>query len=137
MGVWSAEHITTAHTDKALLFRSLHSSAGGYGQDAAGVAETVTRVVEAGAAGIDVEDGTRPSSELRARLTAARAAADRVDVSLFLNARTHSYLIGLGDPAVRLKNTLERAGRRPTLSALSPTARRAPQGGILPVWVTS
>ncbi|MFE7546740.1 isocitrate lyase/PEP mutase family protein [Streptomyces gardneri] len=82
---------------------------GGYGQDAAGVAETVTRVVEAGAVGINIEDGTRPSSELRARLTAARAAADRVGVSLFLNARIDSYLLGLGDPATRLQGTLERA----------------------------
>ncbi|WAZ19655.1 isocitrate lyase/phosphoenolpyruvate mutase family protein [Streptomyces cinnabarinus] len=170
--------MTTAHRDRALLFRSLHSSAsplalanawdvasarvieaagapaiattssgiswahghpdgenlsadqvveliarivtvvdvpvtadieGGYGQDAAGVAETVTRVLEAGAVGVNIEDGTRPPAELRARLTAARAAAERAGVPLFLNARTDTYLFGLGDPATRLKDTLERA----------------------------
>ncbi|MER5202499.1 isocitrate lyase/phosphoenolpyruvate mutase family protein [Streptomyces sp. NPDC002825] len=82
---------------------------GGYGQDAAGVAETVARVLDAGAVGINIEDGTRPPADLRARLTAARAAADRAGVALFLNARTDTYLFGLGDPATRLKDTLERA----------------------------
>jgi 2-methylisocitrate lyase-like PEP mutase family enzyme len=82
---------------------------GGYGHDAAGVAETVARVVEAGAVGVNIEDGTRPPAELRARLTAARATAERAGVPLFLNARTDTYLFGLGDPATRLKDTLERA----------------------------
>ncbi|WP_369148974.1 isocitrate lyase/phosphoenolpyruvate mutase family protein [Streptomyces sp. R44] len=82
---------------------------GGYGQDAAGVADTVARVLEAGAVGINIEDGTRPPAELRARLAAARAAAERAGVALFLNARTDTYLFGLGDPATRLEDTLERA----------------------------
>ncbi|MEW2297230.1 isocitrate lyase/phosphoenolpyruvate mutase family protein [Streptomyces sp. NPDC006743] len=82
---------------------------GGYGQDAAGVGETVTRVLEAGAAGVNIEDGTRPPAEFRTRLAAARRAAERAGVPLFLNARTDTYLFGLGDPATRLKDTLERA----------------------------
>ncbi|MFJ4953817.1 isocitrate lyase/phosphoenolpyruvate mutase family protein [Streptomyces sp. NPDC088760] len=81
----------------------------GYGRDAPGVAATVARVLEAGAVGVNIEDGTRPPAELGARLTAARAAAERVGVPLFLNARTDIYLFGLGDPATRLKDTLERA----------------------------
>lgn len=173
-----ADRMTTAHIDKALLFRSLHDPArplalanawdvasarvieaagapaiattsagtawslgrpdgetlsadevvdliarivavvgvpvtadieGGYAQDASGVARTVTRVLEAGAVGVNIEDGTRPPADLAARLTAARAAADRAGVPLFLNARTDTYLFGLGDPATRLKDTLERA----------------------------
>ncbi|MGW8760978.1 isocitrate lyase/PEP mutase family protein [Streptomyces sp. NPDC055815] len=82
---------------------------GGYGTDAAGVADTVARVLEAGAVGINIEDGTRTPAELRARLAAARAAAERAGVALFLNARTDTYLFGLGDPATRLEDTLERA----------------------------
>ncbi|MFE5301362.1 isocitrate lyase/phosphoenolpyruvate mutase family protein [Streptomyces sp. NPDC056632] len=82
---------------------------GGYAQDAAGVGDTVERVLAAGAVGINIEDGTRPPAELGARLTAARAAAERVGASLFLNARIDTYLFGLGDPATRLKDTLERA----------------------------
>ncbi|MEU3481143.1 isocitrate lyase/phosphoenolpyruvate mutase family protein [Streptomyces sp. NPDC033754] len=84
---------------------------GGYGQDAAGVAETIARLLEAGVVGVNIEDGTRPSAELGARLTAARAAAERSGVPLFLNARTDTYLFGLGDPATRLEHTLERARR--------------------------
>lgn len=82
---------------------------GGYGKDASGVAETVTRVLEAGAVGINIEDGTRPPAELGARITAARTAAERAGVPLFVNARTDTYLFGLGDPATRLQHTLERA----------------------------
>ncbi|MFJ5831420.1 isocitrate lyase/phosphoenolpyruvate mutase family protein [Streptomyces sp. NPDC093089] len=81
----------------------------GYGHDAACVAETVTRVLEAGAVGLNIEDGTRPPAELATRLTTARAAAERAGADLFLNARTDTYLFGLGDPATRLKDTLERA----------------------------
>ncbi|MFF0435498.1 isocitrate lyase/phosphoenolpyruvate mutase family protein [Streptomyces sp. NPDC004327] len=82
---------------------------GGYGRDAADVAETVARILHAGAVGVNIEDGTRPPAELAARLTVARATAERAGVSLFLNARTDTYLFGLGDPATRLKDTLERA----------------------------
>ncbi len=82
---------------------------GGYGQNAAEVAATVVGVLEAGAAGINIEDGTRPPAELRDRLTAARAALGKAGGELFLNARIDTYLFGLGDPATRLTDTLERA----------------------------
>ncbi|GAA2331786.1 isocitrate lyase/phosphoenolpyruvate mutase family protein [Streptomyces kunmingensis] len=82
---------------------------GGYGQDPAAVAETVTAVIGAGAAGVNIEDGTRPPADVAARLAAARGAAERAGVDLFLNARIDTYLFGLGEPATRLKDTLERA----------------------------
>ncbi|MEU3839331.1 isocitrate lyase/phosphoenolpyruvate mutase family protein [Streptomyces sp. NPDC028635] len=84
---------------------------GGYGRDAARVADTVTGVLEAGAVGVNIEDGTRPPADLEARLQAARGAAERAGVALFLNARTDTYLLGLGDPTTRLRDTLERARR--------------------------
>ncbi|MFH8926938.1 isocitrate lyase/phosphoenolpyruvate mutase family protein [Streptomyces pristinaespiralis] len=84
---------------------------GGYGQDAADVAETVTGVLAAGAVGVNIEDGTRPPGELAARLAAARQAADRAGADLFLNARIDTYLFGLGDPDTRLAETLDRARR--------------------------
>ena len=82
---------------------------GGYGTDAAGVAETVAGVLAVGAVGVNIEDGTRPPTELAARLAAARQAADRAGTDLFLNARIDTYLFGLGDPDTRLKDTLSRA----------------------------
>ncbi|MFE5791156.1 isocitrate lyase/phosphoenolpyruvate mutase family protein [Streptomyces sp. NPDC056503] len=82
---------------------------GGHGQSPAEVADTVTRVLEAGAVGINIEDGTRPPGILAARLEAVRAAADRAGADLFVNARVDTYLLGLGDPAGRLGDTLARA----------------------------
>ncbi|MQY11066.1 2-methylisocitrate lyase [Streptomyces sp. RB5] len=82
---------------------------GGYGQDPAAVAETVTAVIEAGAVGINIEDGTRPPAELAARLVAARRAGEQAGADVFLNARVDTFLFGLGDPETRLQDTFERA----------------------------
>lgn len=84
---------------------------GGYGTDDAGVADTVAGVIEAGAVGVNIEDGTRPPAEFAKRLAAARRTADRAGADLFLNARTDTFLRGLGDPDTRLKDTLDRAHR--------------------------
>ncbi|MFE7660830.1 isocitrate lyase/PEP mutase family protein [Streptomyces celluloflavus] len=82
---------------------------GGYGTDAAGVAETVAGVLAAGAVGVNIEDGTRPPTELATRLATARQTADRAGADLFLNARIDTFLSGLGAPDARLKETLSRA----------------------------
>ncbi|WP_328698039.1 isocitrate lyase/PEP mutase family protein [Streptomyces sp. NBC_00342] len=82
---------------------------GGYATDAAGVAETVAGVLAAGAVGVNIEDGTRPPTELATRLAAARQTADRAGADLFLNARIDTFLFGLGAPDTRLKETLSRA----------------------------
>jgi 2-methylisocitrate lyase-like PEP mutase family enzyme len=67
----------------------------GFGDDPAGVAETIRAVLAAGAAGVNVEDSTRPVDEMVARLVAAREAAPRDD--LFINARIDNYLFGKAD----------------------------------------
>lgn len=80
---------------------------GGYGQDAADVADTVTRVLEADAVGVK-HRGRHPAPG-RTRGTAdGDPGRGRAGGSLFLNARTGTYLFGLGDPATRLEDTLER-----------------------------
>ncbi|MFF7176920.1 isocitrate lyase/phosphoenolpyruvate mutase family protein [Streptomyces sp. NPDC008121] len=84
---------------------------GGYGDGPAAVAETIARVIDVGVVGVNIEDGTRDPAGLAARLTAARAAAHRAGVPLFLNARIDTFLFGLGDPATRLRDTLTRARR--------------------------
>ncbi|MGC4994929.1 isocitrate lyase/PEP mutase family protein [Streptomyces sp. DT195] len=81
----------------------------GYGEDASAVAETVAGVIEAGAVGVNIEDGTRPPAELAARLAAARRTAERAGADLFLNARIDTYLLGLGASETRLEETLTRA----------------------------
>lgn len=81
----------------------------GYGADTTEAGETVRQVLEAGAVGINLEDGTRPPAELAARIRAARAAADAEGLDLFVNARVDTYLFGLGPEADRLADTLDRA----------------------------
>ena len=71
----------------------------------ADVAATVRAVLDAGAVGINLEDGARPAAEHAERVAAARAAGGP---ALFVNARTDVYLRGLGDPAGRLAETLRR-----------------------------
>jgi len=78
---------------------------GGYASAPDGVTDTVKQVLAAGAVGINIEDGPRPAAEQCARIAAARKAGG----DLFINARTDTYLRGLGDPDTRLSATLERA----------------------------
>ncbi|WP_030560767.1 isocitrate lyase/PEP mutase family protein [Streptomyces aureocirculatus] len=89
----------------------------GYARDAAGVADTVRAVVDAGAVGVNIEDSRRgageplrPLAEQSERIAAARKAADAAGVELFVNARVDTYLRGVGDgPDARVALTLERA----------------------------
>lgn len=74
----------------------------------ADVAGTVRAVLDAGAVGVNLEDGAGSVAEHVARVTAARTAADDAGVPLFVNARTDVYLRGIGDPADRLAETLRR-----------------------------
>jgi 2-methylisocitrate lyase-like PEP mutase family enzyme len=80
----------------------------GYGATAADVGDTVRAVADAGAAGINLEDGAypgvRPVEEQAERIAAAREAAP-----LFVNARIDTYLFGVGDPAGRVADTVARA----------------------------
>lgn len=85
----------------------------GYGVDAAEVAATARAVLSAGAVGVNLEDGDgaplRPVSEQAERIIAIREAADDAGVALFINARTDTYLMEVGDPADRLAETIHRA----------------------------
>ncbi|HEX4956305.1 MAG TPA: isocitrate lyase/phosphoenolpyruvate mutase family protein [Thermoanaerobaculia bacterium] len=71
----------------------------GYGETAAGVGLTVTRAIEAGAIGCNLEDSFPEDGSLRettdqvARLAAAREAAEAAGVPFFINARTDHFLI--------------------------------------------
>lgn len=88
----------------------------GYGATPAEVADTVTQAVRAGAVGCNLEDGDaagglRPAIDQAARLQAARAAAARLDVPLFINARTDGFLLAAPDAHTDalLDATLDRA----------------------------
>jgi 2-methylisocitrate lyase-like PEP mutase family enzyme len=80
----------------------------GYG-DAAGTAEAA---IEAGAAGLNLEDGLGPVEEHVERIRAVRAVAGSAGVPLVVNARTDVFLRGDGnvDEAVRRGNAYLAAG---------------------------
>ena len=81
----------------------------GYGD----AATTVEAALEAGAVGMNLEDSTAAGTLVTAQahaaqVAAARAAADRQGVHFVINARTDVYLLGIGDPAGRLAEALDR-----------------------------
>jgi 2-methylisocitrate lyase-like PEP mutase family enzyme len=85
----------------------------GYAHDAAGVADSVRLAIEAGVAGLSIEDSTgdaaRPLYDLDtavARLRAARAAIDKAGGDALLVGRAECFLVGrpdLNETTARLK----------------------------------
>lgn len=82
---------------------------GGYTDDLGELSETVKAVVEAGAVGINLEDGRRDPDLHARKVAAARAAAQGAGVDLFINARTDVYLANLAEGEAALAETLRRA----------------------------
>jgi 2-methylisocitrate lyase-like PEP mutase family enzyme len=82
---------------------------GGYSDDPSMVEETVAKVIEAGAVGINIEDGSGPPDLLCLKIERAVRAGEHFDVDLFVNARTDVYLRGLVPEGKRVAEALERA----------------------------
>jgi 2-methylisocitrate lyase-like PEP mutase family enzyme len=78
---------------------------GGYSDDPVEVAATAKRLVEAGAQGINIEDGAGSPEALAAKIAAIRAA---VGEALFINARCDVWLAGVGAPEGRVDEALRR-----------------------------
>jgi 2-methylisocitrate lyase-like PEP mutase family enzyme len=83
---------------------------GGYTDDLAALSENIARVIEAGAVGINLEDGGRDPDLHARKVAAARAAADKAGVALFVNARTDVYLRGLAEGEAAFAESVRRAG---------------------------
>ncbi|MEU1730061.1 isocitrate lyase/phosphoenolpyruvate mutase family protein [Streptosporangium sp. NPDC020145] len=89
----------------------------GFADTPEGVAETVGRVIAAGAVGVNIEDALyggdtplRPVEEQCERLAAARRAAEEAGIPLYVNARTDVYLRQVGEtPKERFEAAVERA----------------------------
>jgi 2-methylisocitrate lyase-like PEP mutase family enzyme len=89
---------------------------GGYVEASGGIEETVGALIDAGAAGINLDDGgygddaggvIEPEA-LVERLRAARAAAEAAGVPLFLIARTELFWRAIGDETWRTAAAAER-----------------------------
>ncbi len=91
----------------------------GFAADTRELAETITRVIEAGAVGINLEDGVNGAASGRdplypieiaiERVHVAREAANSTGVPLVINARTDVYLRGVGAAEGRFENAVNRA----------------------------
>lgn len=87
----------------------------GYGATPELVATNVCAVIAVGAAGLNIEDGIRhqslrPVEEAAARIAAVRAAAGRMGVPIFINARVDVFTIDSpAGTAERVEETVHRA----------------------------
>jgi 2-methylisocitrate lyase-like PEP mutase family enzyme len=92
----------------------------GYGSSLDGLAETIAKVIAAGAVGVNLEDSAKagcgghgagtllaPSAQAD-RIAAARSEADRAGVPLVINARTDVFLLGHPVTRERLDEAIER-----------------------------
>ena len=83
----------------------------GYSDDPRAVADTVTAVMNAGAVGINLEDGAGTPDLLCAKIEAVKAAAAKAGVDLFVNARTDVFLKRLVPSERAVDETIARAKR--------------------------
>lgn len=84
---------------------------GGYSDDPDQVGVAVARCIDAGAVGINIQDGAASPDLLCKKIAQARGAAERLGVKLYVNARTDVYARGLAPAHARVKETLARAKR--------------------------
>lgn len=83
----------------------------GYGDTPDAIAPRIRQVVEAGAVGVNLEDGNAPPEVLAGKIEVAKRTARGAGVDLFVNARTDVFLHELVAPEQRLTETLARARR--------------------------
>ncbi|MEJ0042440.1 MAG: isocitrate lyase/phosphoenolpyruvate mutase family protein [Rhizomicrobium sp.] len=80
-----------------------------YAQDAAGAARTVAQVAEAGAVGINIEDGNDAPDLLAKKIENLKTAAARAGAGLWVNARIDTYLRRLVPAEAAYDETVKRA----------------------------
>lgn len=87
----------------------------GYGETPEAVGASVRAVIDAGVAGINLEDGVqhvtlRDVDDAARRIAAARAAAHAAGVPIVINARVDVWMVGMGaNETERLDEALQRA----------------------------
>jgi len=85
----------------------------GYGESAEEMAETARALIEAGAVGLNLEDGVHeaaliPVGQHVEKVKRIREACEGLGVHAVINARTDVYLAGIGEPSGRFDRTIER-----------------------------
>jgi 2-methylisocitrate lyase-like PEP mutase family enzyme len=82
-----------------------------YASDAAAAAAFGARVIDAGAVGVNIEDGNAPPDLLCAKIGALRETAAKKDVDLWINARVDVYLRRLAEGEAAFTESVARAKR--------------------------
>lgn len=82
---------------------------GGFTDDLDELSRNIARVIEAGAVGINLEDGGRDPKLHARKVAAVRAQAEKQGVALFINARTDVYLRGLAEGEAAYEEAVRRA----------------------------
>jgi len=81
----------------------------GFADDPTTVGDFVSRLLEVGTVGINIEDGHNPPDLLCAKIERIRHEADRKDVDLWINARLDVYLRKLAEGDAAYRETVRRA----------------------------
>ena len=88
----------------------------GFGDTPQAVARSIGEIIDAGAVGVNLEDGlravtpaVRPTDDAAARIRAAREAANAAGVPIVINARTDLYIKHIGDEQSRFDEAVARA----------------------------
>ena len=120
---WSCGHADGDHLPFERLLARVHEIAGairvplsvdsesGYSDAPEAVAGNIVRLAEAGAVGINLEDGGGAPELLCAKIGAIKRALAARGLDVYVNARTDVYLRGLAPPEQRVEAVLARAAR--------------------------
>ncbi|CAH0227203.1 2-methylisocitrate lyase [Microbacterium oxydans] len=81
----------------------------GYGETPHDVATTIASCLDAGVAGVNIEDSLRPVEDQEQRIIAARTAAENAGIPLFINARIDTHLLADVGSTRWTEETVERA----------------------------
>lgn len=102
---------TVADIARAVAIPISVDSESGYSNAPDAVGETIGAIVDAGAVGINIEDGHGTPDLLCAKIERAKTAGLKRGVDVFVNARTDVYLKGLVPEERRVDESLARAER--------------------------
>ena len=107
------DHLIAATRDIARSIRvplSIDIEAG-YSDDERAVARLAASIMDAGAVGINIEDGAGSPELLCRKVEAIRERASHSGVDLFINARTDIYLRGVASGDAAVEEVIRRAAR--------------------------
>ena len=109
---WNAVVDATARIAAAVPVPVTADIEAGYGKTPDEVARHVVEIAQAGAAGVNLEDGAggglRDIEDMASRIAATRRAVSEAGLDLVINARTDVYLHGSGDAAAKQDEAIKR-----------------------------